>query len=74
MPRVKNSPNPLYVHEPKVYPVDEHQITTDLIDPNASYVILKLLQAGYKAYLVGGGVRDLLLKKTAQRFRHFHLG
>ncbi len=54
--------------QPKVYPVDEHQISSDKIDPNAAYVILKLRQAGYKAYLVGGGVRDLLLKQNPKDF------
>jgi len=54
--------------QPKVYPVDQHQISLDRIDANASYVILKLRQAGYKAYLVGGGVRDLLLKQRPKDF------
>jgi poly(A) polymerase len=54
--------------QPKVYPVDEHQISSDKVDPNASYVILKLRQAGHKAYLVGGGVRDLLLKQRPKDF------
>lgn len=54
--------------QPKVYSVEEHQIFADQIDPNASYVILKLRQAGYKAYLVGGGVRDLLLKQKPKDF------
>ena len=54
--------------QPKVYPVDEHQISSDKVDPNASYVILKLRQACHKAYLVGGGVRDLLLKKRPKDF------
>jgi len=47
--------------QPKIYPVDEHLISSDKIDPNASYVIIKLRQAGHKAYLVGGAVRDTLL-------------
>lgn len=54
--------------QPKVYPVDQHQISLDRIDANAAYVILKLRQAGYKAYLVGGGVRDLLLKQRPKDF------
>ena len=47
--------------QPKVYEVDEHKIAPDKIDTHASYVIQKLRQAGHTAYLVGGGVRDLLL-------------
>lgn len=54
--------------QPKIYPVDEHQISLDKVDPNAAYVILKLRQAGHKAYLVGGGVRDLLLKQRPKDF------
>ena len=54
--------------QPKIYSVDEHHVSADQIDPNASYVILKLRQAGYKAYLVGGGVRDLLLKQKPKDF------
>jgi poly(A) polymerase len=47
--------------EPKIYPVDEHKIAPDKIDTHAFYVIQKLRAAGHTAYLVGGGVRDLLL-------------
>ncbi|MBI3900860.1 MAG: polynucleotide adenylyltransferase PcnB, partial [Chlamydiia bacterium] len=46
---------------PKHYTVDEHTISSNQIDPDAFYVIEKLRNAGFKAYLVGGGVRDLLL-------------
>ncbi|MES2272691.1 MAG: polynucleotide adenylyltransferase PcnB, partial [Chlamydiota bacterium] len=35
---------------------------------HAHYVIQKLRQAGYIAYLVGGGVRDLLLKQRPKDF------
>ena len=54
--------------QPKIYPLEEHLVSADQIDANASYVILKLRQAGYKAYLVGGGVRDLLLKQKPKDF------
>lgn len=54
--------------QPKVYAIDEHQIALDQIDEHAEYVIRKLRQSGYKAYLVGGGVRDLLLKKKPKDF------
>ncbi len=47
--------------QPKIYPVDAHKIALEQIDTHASYVIQKLRQAGHSAYLVGGGVRDLLL-------------
>jgi poly(A) polymerase len=54
--------------QPTVYPLPKHQISPERIDPNAAYVILKLRQAGHKAYLVGGGVRDLLLKQRPKDF------
>ncbi len=41
--------------------VFEHSIDTNLICEGALDVITKLHSAGYKAYIVGGGVRDLLL-------------
>ncbi|HSX10328.1 MAG TPA: polynucleotide adenylyltransferase PcnB [Chlamydiales bacterium] len=54
--------------QPKIYSVDEHQIAPDKIDQNAHYVIQKLREAGHKAYLVGGGVRDLLLNQRPKDF------
>ncbi len=54
--------------QPKIYEVDEHQIAPDKIDTHASYVIQKLREAGYIAYLVGGGVRDLLLGQSPKDY------
>jgi poly(A) polymerase len=54
--------------QPTVYPVEDHQIFSDAIDSHAFYVIQKLKEAGHKAYLVGGGVRDLLLKQRPKDF------
>lgn len=39
----------------------EHGISRDHISENALKVLYRLKKAGYEAYLVGGGVRDLLL-------------
>ncbi len=47
--------------EQKTYPVSQHKLPIDQIDPDALYVLEKLRAAGYIAYLVGGSVRDLLL-------------
>ncbi len=52
--------------QPKVY--TEHSIDPKLIDPDALFTINKLKQAGFVAYLVGGGVRDLLINKTPKDF------
>ncbi|MBX7066891.1 MAG: polynucleotide adenylyltransferase PcnB [Parachlamydiales bacterium] len=54
--------------QPKIYHVDEHKIAPDKIDSHAFYVIQKLRQAGHTAYLVGGGVRDLLLGTRPKDF------
>lgn len=54
--------------QPKIYQVDEHKIAPDKIDTHAFYVIQKLRQAGHTAYLVGGGVRDLLLGQRPKDF------
>lgn len=54
--------------QPKIYSLEDHKIGSDKIDQHAFYVIHKLRQAGYKAYLVGGGVRDLLLNKKPKDF------
>lgn len=53
---------------PKVFVADEHEIDPSLIDADALYVIQKLREAGYQAYLVGGGVRDLLIKRAPKDF------
>jgi poly(A) polymerase len=47
---------------------DEHSISRSLIDPDALKVMRRLINHGYKAYLVGGAVRDLLLKKKPKDF------
>ena len=47
---------------------DQHPISRKKISPNALKVLYKLSGAGFCAYLVGGGVRDLLLGKTPKDF------
>jgi poly(A) polymerase len=54
--------------QPTVYKASDHEIDPSLIDPDALAAIDKLKRAGFQAYLVGGGVRDLLLKKTPKDF------
>ena len=49
---------------PRTVPLEEHAITPDKIDRDALFVLKKLDRAGFKGFLVGGGVRDLYLKKT----------
>ncbi len=45
----------------EVIPCTDHSITSEDISPAALKVLHRLNDAGYAAYLVGGGVRDLLL-------------
>ena len=45
----------------KSFPIDEHQINRNFIAPAALKTIRVLQAAGYEAYVVGGGLRDLLL-------------
>ena len=52
----------------EIYPRDQHQISRTLIDPDALKIMYRLARAGFKAYLVGGGVRDLLLGKRPKDF------
>lgn len=54
--------------KPKTYPKKEHQIDLNSIDSKALYILEKFRTSGYTAYLVGGSVRDLLLKKRPKDF------
>lgn len=54
--------------QPKLYFSSEHGIHRDDIDPDALYVLTHLHDAGYIAYVVGGGVRDLLRSKAPKDF------
>jgi len=54
--------------EPAIYPRDQHSISRELIDPDAIKIMYRLIRNGHKAFLVGGGVRDLLLGKRPKDF------
>ncbi len=51
-----------------IYTIDEHGITTGMIDSDALKVIKRLRHAGFNAYVVGGAVRDLLIGKHPKDF------
>ena len=53
---------------PVVYKRQEHCISRKNIDPCALKVLYRLSSLGYTAYLVGGGVRDLLLGREPKDF------
>lgn len=54
--------------EPQILPRSAHTISRRLIDPDALKVLYRLQRNGFKAYLVGGAVRDLLLGKKPKDF------
>lgn len=54
--------------KPKIYHASDHDIDPVLIDPDAIQILTKLKEAGFAAYLVGGSVRDLLVKKQPKDF------
>jgi len=49
------------VRKPQIIPRSEHGVSRSEISENALKVLYRLRNAGYHAYLVGGGVRDILL-------------
>lgn len=52
----------------KIYPREQHKLPLDKVDPDALYVMHKLKEAGFIAYLVGGSVRDLLLGRKPKDY------
>jgi poly(A) polymerase len=54
--------------EAVVYGPEHHPLKKAEIDEDARKVVYRLQRAGYKAYIVGGGVRDLLLGKKPKDF------
>ena len=53
---------------PVVYKRQDHCISRKNIDPDALKVLYRLSSLGYTAYLVGGGVRDLLMGRKPKDF------
>ncbi len=51
-----------------IVPRDEHNISRRDISENALKVLYRLNKSGFEAFLVGGGVRDLLLDKKPKDF------
>lgn len=54
--------------EPVIIPRAEHSISRKHIDEDALKVLYRLRRFGFLAYLVGGGVRDILLGKKPKDF------
>ena len=49
---------------PEIYTVSDHHIRKEHVDKKARSIISKLNEAGHKAYIVGGFVRDSLMGKN----------
>ena len=56
------------IASPQIITRSEHKISRANISPAAIKVLYGLRKAGYQAYLVGGGVRDLLLGREPKDF------
>lgn len=54
--------------DPTIIPRPEHNISRSLISSAALKVLYRLHEEGFQAYLVGGGVRDLLLGRQPKDF------
>ncbi|MCB0309961.1 MAG: polynucleotide adenylyltransferase PcnB, partial [Bdellovibrionales bacterium] len=53
---------------PTIYSRSQHNISRSAIDKDALKIMYRLLRHNYEAFLVGGGVRDLLLEKEPKDF------
>lgn len=62
------NPHPAPSPDPLVVPEPSHGLRPNMISPEALKVLTRLHEAGYKSYLCGGGVRDLLLGRTPKDF------
>ena len=62
MPRVSSEPQPHILARP------DHPISRSNISENTLKVLYRLHNQGYRAYLVGGAVRDLMLGRQPKDF------
>ena len=61
-------PRNLPAVEARIIPESEHPIRESMLDREALKVLYRLRDAGFKGYLVGGGVRDLYLGRVPKDF------
>ncbi len=54
--------------EPDILERAEHSVSRREIDPDVVKILYRLIRAGHAAYLVGGGVRDLMLGRRPKDF------
>lgn len=56
------------IHSDYIIPRNQHHVSKTEINPNALTVLNRLNTTGFDSYLVGGSVRDLLLRKSPKDF------
>ncbi|MBN2552961.1 MAG: hypothetical protein JXB06_09330 [Spirochaetales bacterium] len=66
--RYGTNPEGKPVKKAEVYTAEDHHIDPALIDEDARRIIRRLKRAGFKAYIVGGAVRDLLTGRKPTDF------
>ena len=66
--RYSTEENGKLVKRAVVYTRDEHGINYDDVDSEAVGIVKRLKDCGYETYIVGGAVRDLILKKKPKDF------
>ncbi len=54
--------------EPNIYLFEDHGINHHFIDPDALFIVNRLRDSGFTAYLVGGCVRDILVNEKPKDF------
>ena len=66
--RLTNKKSAQHLSDPLVIPRDKHNISRNKISKSALKVLYRLNDAGFDAFLVGGGVRDILLGLSPKDF------
>ena len=54
--------------QPRILSRSQHTLSRKQIDPDPLRVLYRLRSSGFKGFLVGGGVRDLLLGRRPKDF------
>ena len=66
--RYSTEENGKLVKRAVIYTQDEHGININDVDSEAISIVKRLKDAGHESYIVGGAVRDLILKKKPKDF------
>jgi poly(A) polymerase len=66
--RYSTEENGKLIKKAVVYTRDEHGINFEDVDKEAVNIVQRLRDSGYESYIVGGAVRDLILRKKPKDF------